>query len=96
MSADPRANRSVRTGRILILRIVFSSGQRVARATPSICVPSCFLFRVSALRRTLAFIRGWYRRWRRSHRGLCLACGYDLTGNVGGRCSECGMEAAPP
>jgi hypothetical protein len=23
-------------------------------------------------------------------RNPCLACGYDLTGNVSGRCSECG------
>lgn len=28
------------------------------------------------------------RRWKR--RGLCLDCGYDLTGNESGRCSECG------
>ena len=30
-----------------------------------------------------------YRR-----RGLCPACGYDLTGNVTGVCPECGTEAA--
>ena len=34
----------------------------------------------------LPFIR---RRWRRKQ-GLCLNCGYDLTGNVSGRCPECG------
>ena len=28
------------------------------------------------------------RRWRRE--GRCLRCGYDLTGNVSGRCPECG------
>ena len=27
---------------------------------------------------------------RRRRRGLCLRCGYDLTGNVSGDCSECG------
>ncbi len=29
---------------------------------------------------------------------LCLGCGYDLTGNVSGRCPECGLEVAkqPP
>jgi len=26
--------------------------------------------------------------------GICLRCGYDLTGNVTGRCSECGTEIA--
>jgi hypothetical protein len=25
--------------------------------------------------------------------GFCQACGYDLTGNVSGRCSECGVIA---
>jgi hypothetical protein len=29
------------------------------------------------------------RRSRRK-RGLCVSCGYDLTGNVSGRCPECG------
>lgn len=31
------------------------------------------------------------RRRRRKRKGLCLRCGYDLTGNVSGSCSECGM-----
>ena len=29
-------------------------------------------------------------RSRRASRGLCRACGYDLTGNVSGACPECG------
>lgn len=29
--------------------------------------------------------------WRRS-RGLCVRCGYDLTGNTSGRCPECGAK----
>jgi hypothetical protein len=28
----------------------------------------------------------------RSKEGLCLKCGYDLTGNVSGTCPECGAE----
>lgn len=32
-----------------------------------------------------------FRNVRRSD-GLCDSCGYDLTGNVSGRCSECGVE----
>ncbi len=35
----------------------------------------------------------WYRSWRyrsRIRAGLCLACGYDLTGNTSGACPECG------
>lgn len=34
-----------------------------------------------------------YRRAReRPAAGFCAACGYDLTGNVSGVCSECGQE----
>ncbi len=36
-----------------------------------------------------AFIRGPLRRRGRRRRGLCLGCGYDLTGNVSGLCPEC-------
>jgi len=25
----------------------------------------------------------------------CIACGYDLTGDVSGRCPECGRDFAP-
>ena len=39
---------------------------------------------------TIAFIRGPCRRYRRRKRGLCLKCGYDLTGNESGTCSEFG------
>lgn len=48
----------------------------------------------------------WYhRRGRRKLRAylaergcpICLACGYDLTGNISGRCPECGTPTpAPP
>ena len=40
----------------------------------------------------VAFIRGPLRRWRRRKRGWCLKCGYDLTGNETGVCSECGTK----
>lgn len=39
---------------------------------------------------TVALIRGPPRRYRRHDKGLCLKCGYNLTGNVSGRCPECG------
>lgn len=41
---------------------------------------------------TAAFLRGPVRRWRRRRRNLCIHCGYNLTGNTTGRCSECGRE----
>ena len=37
----------------------------------------------------VAFVRGPLRRARRAKRGACPECGYDLTGNVSGRCPEC-------
>jgi hypothetical protein len=41
---------------------------------------------------TIVFIRGPYRRYRRRKKGLCLNCGYNLTGNVSGICPECGEK----
>jgi predicted Zn-ribbon and HTH transcriptional regulator len=36
-----------------------------------------------------------YHGWRLAGtEGMCAECGYNLTGNVSGRCPECG-EAAP-
>lgn len=40
-----------------------------------------------------ALIRGPVRRRRRRRRGLCVKCGYNLTGNTSGVCPECGTEA---
>jgi hypothetical protein len=37
----------------------------------------------------LTFSAVWYRRSRPPKPGFCR-CGYDLTGNVSGRCPECG------
>jgi len=51
--------------------------------------PCCVLL---AIYPAVAFIRGPFRRWRRRRKGLCLRCGYDLTGNVSGVCPECGVE----
>ena len=35
------------------------------------------------------------RRALRRRKGLCTECGYDLTGNITGRCPECGMHVNP-
>lgn len=45
---------------------------------------------------TIAFIRGPVRRWRRYRKGLCVNCGYNLTGNVSGICPECGTKVEQP
>ena len=39
-------------------------------------------------------MRRWGARNVRLALGQCLACGYDLTGNVSGVCPECGTPAA--
>lgn len=44
----------------------------------------------------VVFLRGPVLRWRRQRKGLCVACGYNLTGNVSGVCSECGREVVKP
>ena len=38
----------------------------------------------------------WYCRWWRYPPGHCQRCGYDLTGNTSGVCSECGNKVRPP
>ena len=40
----------------------------------------------------IAVIRGPVRRFRRRRAGLCVECGYNLTGNVSSVCPECGTE----
>ena len=54
-----------------------------------------FLVFMFAAYPTFAFIRGPLRRHRRRRKGLCLKCGYDLTGNESGTCPECGSEVEP-
>ena len=62
----------------------------------AVTVPLWFLFSVFAAYPTVAFIRGPVRRYRRRRKGLCVKCGYDLTGNVSGICPECGAEVKQP
>jgi hypothetical protein len=40
----------------------------------------------------LLWLASWSVRRRRRVRGLCAACGYDLTANVSGVCPECGRN----
>lgn len=37
----------------------------------------------------------WYSDWRTVKPYNCRDCGYDLTGNVSGRCPECGASCMP-
>ena len=55
-------------------------------------VPIWFLFVLFAAYPTIAFIRGPVWRYWRCRKGLCVKCGYNLTGNVSGVCPECGSR----
>ena len=56
----------------------------VLRASP------LFLVFIFAFCPVVVLIRGPLRRHRRRRKGLCLKCGYNLTGNESGVCPECG------
>ena len=56
-------------------------------------IPVWILVALFAAYPTIAVIRSPARRRRsRMKRGLCLKCGYDLTGNESGVCPECGTK----
>ena len=55
-------------------------------------IPMCIFPALLLTFPTIAFIRGPYRRHRRRKKGLCLKCGYNLTGNISGICPECGKR----
>jgi hypothetical protein len=44
----------------------------------------------------LVCLRGPVRRLNRRRRGLCVKCGYNLTGNTTGTCPECGTKFEMP
>jgi len=58
-------------------------------------IPFWFPLILFAAYPVIAFIHGSLRRRYRRNHGLCLHCGYNLTGNVTGICSECGKPPAP-
>ncbi len=60
----------------------------------SLSVRYWFLILLLNVYPAIAFIRGPLRRWRRTQRGLCGTCGYNLTGNASGMCPECGEKLA--
>lgn len=60
--------------------------------TQSVGFPLWIPFLLFAAYPAMAFIRGPVRRWRRRRKGLCVKCGYNLTGLPEPRCPECGLE----
>ena len=59
--------------------------------------PRVFVLVVVATLAMLWVLYGPYEahllRRERKAKGLCVACGYDLTGNVSGVCPECGTKS---
>jgi hypothetical protein len=58
-------------------------------ATCSVTVVPCWMLFSGPF---FATVWLWYRGHARYRSGYCRRCGYDLTGNVSGRCPECGTE----
>lgn len=67
----------------------YTSGVVIQRATyfPLVSVAVCTV--------APAYLLISLRRHRRHCDGLCRHCGYNLTGNVSGRCPECGTDVNP-
>ena len=64
--------------------------------TWDLCVPLWPMFVLSACYPTFVLVCWSIHRRRRSGRGLCMSCRYDLTGNVSGVCPECGRAIINP
>lgn len=93
---DSELINAIDTGKYLFsMSFLPSFGSRVTPLTMSfeVFTPLAIPFIIFATYPTITFIRGPLRRYRRRNRGLCLMCGYNLTGNTSGRCPECGAEA---
>lgn len=68
--------------------VLKSHAGHVLVIVPLWCLASVVVIPMAAL---------WYEEWRRKVRdrpGHCKRCGYNLSGNVSGRCPECGTEIA--
>lgn len=69
---------------------------RFTQFAPSreIVIPHWMLAAIFAFLPALWFA-GFFIRRVRYRRGCCLACGYNLAGNISGICPECGMKTQP-
>ena len=68
-------------------------GERYIQVAVHFTIPGILLFIYP-----LHVFRQWLRQYRRNQRhkkGLCVTCGYNLTGNTSGLCPECGSPIEP-
>jgi hypothetical protein len=73
-----------------------TNGKRETIVATTAAVPLWALLVLLSIYPAYVFLREPLRHWRRSRKGLCVKCGYDLTGNVSGTCPECGTEVKQP
>ncbi|UCG32186.1 MAG: hypothetical protein JSU68_11025 [Phycisphaerales bacterium] len=87
------ADKMVRFGPFRLRRIiVIEPGSPItARQHAVLRLPFWTAFVVLTVAPVLIVTPGAIRRYHRHRKGLCLSCGYDLTGNVSGVCPECGQ-----
>ena len=55
---------------------------------------SAFAFLLAVRVASLVIVRRWFRSILLRDGPVCESCGYNLTGNIGGICPECGAPAA--
>jgi hypothetical protein len=67
-----------------------TSGNGLTLLTHKFVLPSLIAFIPTFAFPILFVIRRPLRRWKRWRNGLCLKCGYDLSGAPQPRCAECG------
>ena len=70
-----------------------ANGRSLAPMTVAFAVPYWILLTLLLPYPASLVARRAFRR-RRARRGLCPQCGYDLTNNTSGTCSECGQPVS--
>ncbi len=96
-SASDGLSRGSRFERFIGLNVFYPKGPSCEWGLSAYVSPR-FLWVIACLLATypaVTFMRGPLRRRRRRKRGLCVGCGYDLTGNITGVCPECGVPIDP-
>ena len=82
---------SPRNGKRDLLVLRYSASTAAGWQFIELSAPGWLLALALSVYPTISVLRGPLRRRRRRRRGECLNCGYNLTGNVTGICSECGV-----
>ena len=78
----------------LVLAVVIIVAQHSSHTGITIAISIVLvLVELATIPAVIAFRRQWDREQRAKH-NQCLACGYNLAGNVSGTCPECGNKIA--